>query len=756
MKKILHFFPAIFIAFALVSCAEVGDNSNERDSQNTTKIHTGFNDVNIENNGLGRTIDLINAESLYERKTGVGSIFDENALASRGLYEEQIRNQEASYTYNSSFEDFYDDWNFEIGAKIGMGKIAKLLTKGIGLSFGVATGYKAVNKEDTKEVYIKMHHNILGKSVELPNYASDFKYYQSILSDDFQKAANKVKSEQDAKRFIDTWGTHVIMAAYYGAAFEATYCNIAHKSYYSESDYAKIEASVEAKSFFEIGFNTSLSTSSSANNEKSTTMFSARAVGGRATNLADFNNLDDFKREYSAYKNWASSLDESNYVLIDFPKNSLYCIWDFLPDSLYSSQKAILDAYFEKACDEKSSELLAKMGVFFSGSYDSKTKTMTYDFSKRSYSGVLTVPPINDSDGSPIETIHFKGSYRTASNTPLRGLRIALDDTWASNSKAKIIFENFAIESSDNSPVLYLPVETTIECRGNNSISSSAYNPISLIDCKKDLTFKSTNGGNITLTPNQVRNANYYEGSIAVKSGGTVTINGTKLVINKADGWNDYTAGRNGGNGSTGIKASKVVIEGNADVEITAGNGANGNAEKDKGKQPEAARSNKVGGHAENGKDGEQGGTGGKGGNGGHAIYADVTVISSTVKLTGGNGGSGGNGGKGGDGGKGGTNTWMNGYAGKGGNGGKGGKAGDGGDGGNAINGSYSNINGAVKLKAGTGGGAGTPGNGGLRGEAGFNGGNMGWAGGHEGSPGDHDGAPGDPGKSGNPGQLHF
>ncbi len=345
MKKIFAFFPAIFIAFAIVSCAEVGDNSNERDSQNTTKIHTGFNDVNIEKNGLGRTIDLINAESLYERKTGVGSIFDENALASRGLYEEQIRNQEAEYTFDRSFEEFYDAWNLDVSAKAGLdGLAAKILANGIGLGFGVGAGYEAVSKEDTEAVFVKMHHNIVGKSLELPNYASDSDYYTSILSDRFKRDAYNVTSEETAKTFIENWGTHVIMAAYYGAAFEATFCNISHKSYEIESWYGSIEASVKAKSFFEIGFSGSLKNSKSADSRKSATMFKARAIGGKTTNLADFSDFDDFRSEYSAYKNWASSLDESNYVLIDFPKNSLYCIWDFLPDS-YSEQKQILNNY---------------------------------------------------------------------------------------------------------------------------------------------------------------------------------------------------------------------------------------------------------------------------------------------------------------------------------------------------------------------------------------------------------------------------
>lgn len=328
------------------------------------KVQVGFKDV-YKSNGLGRTIDLISADS-YKPKSGVGYIFDESALFHRTLLEETIRDQKATYEYGTSFDSFYSKWKFDIGAKVAKNDLGidgmNFMPGSADFNIEVKGGYEQVRKEETKELYIKMHHNIVGKSVEIIGHASDYNYYASILSDNFKNAARQVTDDKTAEKFIAAWGTHVIMAAYYGAAFEASYYNISHDKYSEDNWYTDIEAAVKARLFFSdlnVNLNFDLDRDSNDNSKTSLTKFEAYAVGGNGVALAS--DLASFQ---SAYETWANGLTEENYTLIDFPENSLYCIWDFLDDS-YASQKAILDNYLVSRCNEKFDAIKFKVSKLY-------------------------------------------------------------------------------------------------------------------------------------------------------------------------------------------------------------------------------------------------------------------------------------------------------------------------------------------------------------------------------------------------------
>lgn len=327
-------------------------------------IQIGFNDT-YKSNGLGRTIDLINSSS-FKPKSGSGYIFNEADLFSRTLVEETIGDQSATYEYGTSFDSFYSKWKADIGVKVSNSLLgidgANFLPGTADFNVEVKGGYEGVSQKETKELYIKMHHNIVGKSVEIFGHASDYDYYSSILSDSFKNAARKVVDKKSAENFVNSWGTHVIMAAYYGAAFEASYYNISHDVYEEDNWYVDIEVGVKSHLFFsdlDTNVKFDLENDTRQNNQKQLTKFEAHAVGGESVPLA--NDLENFR---GAYDTWAKSVNENTYAMIDFPEHSLYCIWDFLDDS-YASQKAILDQYLVENCQVKLDYIKSKMSSLY-------------------------------------------------------------------------------------------------------------------------------------------------------------------------------------------------------------------------------------------------------------------------------------------------------------------------------------------------------------------------------------------------------
>ena len=349
--------------------------------------------------------------------------------------------------------------------------------------------------------------------------------------------------------------------------------------------------------------------------------------------------------------------------------------------------------------------------------------------------GVLTINPGKDK-------VIFKGTKSSVSSD----LCLKFSDEWT--LRANIVFDNFSFSSSKPYPLIESPVELLIEYKGYNELSSTTTKDIPLIKIKnlENIEFKADDSNSkIYLKTNTVTES--YEGSTGVEAN-KVIIDGGIFVIKGSDGWNNSTEGRNGGNGSSGIKASETLIKNNAVVTINAGNGANGNKGRDGevGKEG-TGKGNIFAADPTNGEDGTPGKPGGNGGKGGTAIVGNLTVEFSSITINGGNGGTGGNGGNGGDGGKGGWNSIINSRPGNGGKGGDGGSGGKGGDGGDAVSGLLKEEDGSVHLKAGIRGDGGT---GGKRG-----------TGGHPGDPegicnltgysGDN-GSPGTPGESGKDG----
>ncbi len=425
----------------------------------------GFNDT-YKSNGLGRTIDLINADS-YKPKNGTGYIFDEEALFDRTLVEESIGDQKATYEYGTSFESFYNKWKVDIGAKVSS-KIdgANYFPASAEFNVEVKSGYEQVRKEETNELYIKMHHNIVGKSVEIMGHASDYDYFASILSDNFKNSAKKVVDERTAEQFINAWGTHVIMGAYYGAAFEATYYNISHSSNKEDNWYVDIETAVKSHLFFmdaSAESSTELDIATKGDSKNTLIKFEAHAVGGNGVALAS--DLAGFQ---SAYKDWAGSLSESKYTLIDFPENSLYCIWDFLDDSTFSSQKEILNNYFMTHSQKKLNEIQSKLSNIYN-----KTKV---DFDISSYGhGEVSVISVNGEDVTSNQEF-LVGDLVKVKATPQDGYK----------------FSNWEVVNGDDSYIQKNNSITEFSLLGDTSLKALFYIQSELEDYSFTATIKTT------------------------------------------------------------------------------------------------------------------------------------------------------------------------------------------------------------------------------------------------------------------------
>ncbi len=332
----------------------------------------GFSDIYVSNS-LGSAINLISGTA-YESMAGTVSIFDVDKLYKNGTkpgqLEYTIGQQDAWHCSGNTYDKFSNDWSLKMEDKIATNagvRVGDFLSASIDLKINLNGGYEVKKESETNQFYFKWYQYIRAKRIDIKDF-TDTEYISQMLSDRFLDDAKKVNDGiMSAAAFINKYGTHVIMSAYYGGAIEASYYIIQHKSNSNQDWYANLETSLAEHLYIgnddaSIGGGSDTSSkldySQFRENKSSDRMteFRARAIGG-TTQLLAANDMEQFAKSYN---DWAKSVNIENYAIIDVPDGSLYCIWDYLDDS-FSNAKNILNEYLLNNCEEKYNELYEKI-----------------------------------------------------------------------------------------------------------------------------------------------------------------------------------------------------------------------------------------------------------------------------------------------------------------------------------------------------------------------------------------------------------
>ncbi|MBR2871527.1 MAG: hypothetical protein IKB98_09190 [Clostridia bacterium] len=562
----------------------------------------GFADA-YASNGLGRTINMITATD-FESWSGSVSIFDTSKLYKISLIEERIGKQEAVYYSGNDFSELAEKWSVKTSAKTNRTAGVKVPQYALGLSAGFsisgASGYEVAKKSETQQFFYKLRQNLVGKRVEVSGYKQTGTF-SNILSETFLSDAQRVNNGTlTAKDFIEVYGTHVIMSAYYGGAIEANYYSVEHKNEESRDWYSNLETTLtsaltigDVNAGFENGSSIDFTKFNSSTLGNKTTYFNAKAIGGSSRS---FGNMETFAQNYSS---WAESVNEDTYSLIDVPDGSLYCVWDYLPAE-YANAKAILNEYLVNSCSDYYLEICDKIGKITAKdnvTFDIETSTLNVDL-KEFYAtgeltnisngtfenGILTIYPAFN--GQKVENVVIEGLYMTDDSlgvpitTTLNGLSIKFHEAW--NRDVNVTIKNMGWIAVD----------------GCSALDFSALNE----NCVANVCFEGEN------------------------------------LIKGYNGANGASAGQNGFDGGSGIVANNLNLYGDGKITIFGGNGGNGATGYDGATGTES-------------KDPTQGGKGGDGGKGGNCIKAKTTTLYLiNYYFVGGNGGDGGTGGKGGNG----------------------------------------------------------------------------------------------------------
>lgn len=322
--------------------------------------YNGTNGVDNDNTydtpyGIGRSVNAL-TDRYIEITNRYNQIFDVNKLVNITWTKTKLRQQEAQVISEDSASKFQEALSVSYGNKSSaQAGVEGIFTFGLETDFNISNDFH-INK-NSHEIVSKLYQNINGFSIEIEGY-NDYRNFRSLLS---SKLLEDIKSIEEGKLstddFFNFYGTHVVMAGYYGGRIECNYHLMFDDEKISDSmmvNYktkasaslraAQVSASASSENNFSIKNDIGIEA------EAKVESFTFKGRGGKYISGA---SETAFMQNYAS---WVESFnqDEENYsVLVDVPDRALMPIWNLFPVEYSEAATRVLNAFSTKAAQCK-------------------------------------------------------------------------------------------------------------------------------------------------------------------------------------------------------------------------------------------------------------------------------------------------------------------------------------------------------------------------------------------------------------------
>ncbi|MBQ6920485.1 MAG: hypothetical protein IJQ72_01125 [Bacilli bacterium] len=350
-----------------------GDNNESSGLTRAQKMmyYNGTNGVSGDNHydtpyGIGRAVNAL-SDRYIEITNRYNRIFDVDELVNLTWTKTTLRQQDAKVISEDSAAKFQESLAISYGNKTSASAgVEGIFTAGVDTDFGISNDLH-INK-DTHEIVSKLYQNINGFSIEIEGY-NDYRNFRDCLSSRLLEDIVAIENgTMSTDKFFEFYGTHVVMAGYYGGRIECNYHLMFDDSQVTDAMMAtyKTKASAGLKSA-QASASASSETNFSIKNEidvnitATSESFTFKGRGGKyisgATEKAFMQN----------YASWVESFNENeeNYsVLVDVPDRALMPIWNLFPTDHSEAANIVLNAFMTEASQCKS-EWLEKCAYIY-------------------------------------------------------------------------------------------------------------------------------------------------------------------------------------------------------------------------------------------------------------------------------------------------------------------------------------------------------------------------------------------------------
>ena len=341
MKKIFILFSLIFACIIYTSYDYTGIQAAEYSS-------------NVDKTGLGYSINAVKTAYIDVSEIRTGSpIFDSNWLTMclSILQPENIRYSSSSYFSSSNFEEINASINSEFNYNSSVNMDCSLFTSNSKMGF---KNTSIINYSSYMSQYYYAFISMFDRySLTLPNYSSNLTTYREKLHPNFVSEVTKfftINSYENAKKFFDMYGTHLIAKGIYGGKFEAYYSALSNyidvggelRTSITNDINLGMSGLVEVGNAFDYNLSQSIGSKSSICMET----FKASSWGGNPFSVSSIANFN------TVYNSWLSTIDDKP-TLIRTSSDGLIPLWELLPKKYNTLEyKNIMKEYFIQYANE--------------------------------------------------------------------------------------------------------------------------------------------------------------------------------------------------------------------------------------------------------------------------------------------------------------------------------------------------------------------------------------------------------------------
>lgn len=347
MKKIVCLLTVFILCLGLTACEfdfsntvktkEKVDSGVSLLTSQKEELYNGCvssNSTQDNSYGIGRGINALN-DTYIEVTNRHNSIFDSQKLINLNWVKTKLKQQNAEVISEISAKDFQLQLSIGYSNKLSVDAgVNGLFTAGLDKDFSISNELEI--SKNTKEIVTKLYQNINGFSVEIEGY-NDYRNFYNVLSDEFLNDLILIRNNSlSVNDFISFYGTHVVLAAYYGGRVECNYhlmfeddkiSNSTMLQYKSNAKAALMDAQYKASVSEEKSFN--IKNRISNNITSTLESFTFKTHGGK---YFPGSSIDDFMKNYSIWVDSFNNDEEANSVFIDVPDKALMPIWLLIPN----------------------------------------------------------------------------------------------------------------------------------------------------------------------------------------------------------------------------------------------------------------------------------------------------------------------------------------------------------------------------------------------------------------------------------------
>ena len=314
--------------------------------------------------GVGRCINAL-TDKYIEVSGRYTPVFDSQKLLNLKWIKTKIKYQEAEVISDTSATKFQQQlsnaYSRKTTASIGVNGI---FTAGLENDFSISNEVEL--DKDTKEIIAKLYQNINGFSIEIEGY-NDYRNFYNMLDSRFINYLIEIRDsnydEAKINQLFDFYGTHIVMAGYYGGRIECNYHLMFEDSAITDSTMLSYKNNAKT-ALTDAQYSASVSSGSgySIKNKISqniTSTLETFTYKGRGGSYFAGSSIEGFMSNYSSWVNSFNDDEEEYSVLVDIPDKALMPVWLVIP-SQYSDVATEIEKAFKSKADYYYNQWLQK------------------------------------------------------------------------------------------------------------------------------------------------------------------------------------------------------------------------------------------------------------------------------------------------------------------------------------------------------------------------------------------------------------